>query len=267
MTVKISLDKTINGVPVGSLSMYYWIRRDGIVMDKLNPIFRTESNPNNDAYEISDTRYEQLMEKYNPDILHDPEFDIMKHASHHQPDHAGKFRVKFVSHGAEFKSELTSEEMAAVDLFTGTAFHQVQARARGKRNTYEGADMVSDGQANKVMKIVDGAIAKSRTESTIEVVRIVDSESIPTFANFGMQATMKDKAYTLMNNYQPLMGNTPIVGQVKLQITAPKGTTALPLRDLVASGGNTWLFPRDTKIRLTGWSKIEGATLYGTIVE
>lgn len=76
MSVKISLDKTINGVPVGSLTMYYWIRRDGVVMDKLNPIFRTESNPNNDVFEISDSRYEYLMSKYNPDILHDSEFEL-----------------------------------------------------------------------------------------------------------------------------------------------------------------------------------------------
>lgn len=89
MSVEIRLDETINNVAVGTLTDFHWIRRDGVVMDKFNPIFRAKPNPNDEFLNVSEDKYEYLMGKYNPVI--DESTTTQKHrpGQHDQYRHAG----------------------------------------------------------------------------------------------------------------------------------------------------------------------------------
>lgn len=228
-----------------------------------------ETIDTNKYVDIDEMRYEQLAGKYevvNPLVVPDAETALQKHLTgkHDQAAH-GKGGTKLS--GASLSSDLTSAEKKSVADF-GTGYHQVQNRARGKRNTYRGYGRMSDSQLDEMQGNLDSAISKSKLDSNVTLVREVPETTLPFTATGSGKGTIRDKGFLVMDKAMPLGGDdTPPYGSVKLKIQAKAGTTALPLRGLAEGSGNKTVFPRGTKIRITGKSENDFRTYLGEIVE
>jgi len=169
--------------------------------------------------------------------------------------------------GASLSSDLTSAEKKSLADF-GTGYHQVQNRARGKRNTYQGYGRMSNSQLDEMQGNLDSAISKSTLDSDVTLVREVPNTTLPFTPTGSGRGTIRDKGFLVMDKSMPLGGDeTPTLGNVNLRITAKAGTTALPLRGLADGSGNKTVFPRGTKIRITGKSANDIDTYLGEIVE
>lgn len=223
----------------------------------------------NKYVDIDKMRYEQLAGKYevtDPLMVVDVETTLEKHLTgkHDQSTH-GKGGTKLS--GASLSSDLTSAEKDSIAKF-GTGYHQVQNRARGKRNTYRGYGRMSDSNLDEMQGNLDSAISKSTLDSDVTLVREVPETTLPFTATGSGKGTIRDKGFLVMDKSMPLGGDdTPAIGNINLKIRAKAGTTALPLRGLADGSGNKTVFPRGTKIRITGKSSNDIRTFIGEVVE
>lgn len=237
------------------------------IVEPDDPIETIDSNKYVDIDEI---RYEQLAGKFeivNPLVMpDDQDVSIVKHlpGQHDQSTHG---RGKTTLAGASLSSDLTSAEKKSIAEF-GTGYHQVQNRARGKRNTYRGYGRMSNSQLDEMQGNLDSAISKSTLDTNVTLVREVPMTTLPFTATGSGKGTIRDKGFLVMEKSMPLGGDdVPSYGNVMLKIKAPAGTTALPLRGLADGSGNKTVFPRGTKIRITGKSQNNASTFLGEIVE
>jgi len=236
------------------------------IIEPDDPIETIDSNK---YVDIEESRYDDIAGKYevvNPLMVVDVETTLEKHlAGQHDQSTHGKGGTKLS--GASLSSDLTSAEKKSLAQF-GTGYHQVQNRARGKRNTHRGYGRMSDSNLDEMKGNLDSAISKSTLDSNVTLVREVPNTALPFTATGSGKGVIRDKGFLVMDKSMPLGGDeTPSLGNVNLRITAKAGTTALPLRGLADGSGNKTVFPRNTKIRITGKSANDIDTYLGEIVE